>query len=351
MPAVLEVDDLSVRFATPEGEVAAVSEVSFAVAEGESVGVVGESGSGKTQAFLSIMGLLAANGRCTGGARFRGRELLGLPRRELDRIRGVRLAMIFQDPMTSLNPVPAHLASDDRGADRAPGHGRGGGARREPAAARSGRHPGRAPPVRSLPARVLGRHAPAGDDRDRALVPAGPADRRRADHRARRHGAGADPGAAAGAAARARHGDRADHPRPRRRRGLMRARARDVCRPDRRAGADRADLRRPAPSLHARAAALDAAPGRAEDRRADRDPRAAAEPPGTAGRMRIPRPLPVRLRALPRAARAARVRIRAGPRPATWSSWRERGPARGRGPRGPLCRSRSAACCGADTCR
>ena len=104
MPAVLEVDDLCVRFATPEGEVAAVSEVCFVIGDGESVGVVGESGSGKTQAFLSIMGLLAANGRCTGSARFRGRELLRLPAKELNRIRGVRLAMIFQDPMTSLNP-------------------------------------------------------------------------------------------------------------------------------------------------------------------------------------------------------------------------------------------------------
>ena len=104
MPAVLEVDGLSVRFATPEGEVAAVSDLSFAIEEGESVGVVGESGAGKTQAFLSIMGLLARNGRCTGSARFRGRELLGLGTKELNRIRGVRLAMIFQDPMTSLNP-------------------------------------------------------------------------------------------------------------------------------------------------------------------------------------------------------------------------------------------------------
>jgi oligopeptide transport system ATP-binding protein len=105
MAALLEVDQLTTRFATPEGEVPAVSEVSFRVDQGESVGVVGESGSGKTQAFLSIMGLLARNGRCTGSARFRGgQELLNLPAKELNRIRGGRLAMIFQDPMTSLNP-------------------------------------------------------------------------------------------------------------------------------------------------------------------------------------------------------------------------------------------------------
>jgi oligopeptide transport system ATP-binding protein len=104
MAALLEVDQLTTRFATTEGEVAAVSEVSFRVDQGESVGVVGESGSGKTQAFLSILGLLARNGRCTGSARFRGQELLTLPAKELNRIRGVRLAMIFQDPMTSLNP-------------------------------------------------------------------------------------------------------------------------------------------------------------------------------------------------------------------------------------------------------
>jgi oligopeptide transport system ATP-binding protein len=101
---LLAVDKLSVRFATPEGEVAAVSDVTFAIEPGESLGVVGESGSGKTQLFLSIMGLLAKNGSCAGCARFRGRELLGLPARQLNHIRGVRLTMIFQDPMTSLNP-------------------------------------------------------------------------------------------------------------------------------------------------------------------------------------------------------------------------------------------------------
>jgi oligopeptide transport system ATP-binding protein len=104
MAAVLEVEELTTRFATPDGEVAAVSGVSFALPEGAAVGVVGESGSGKTQLFLSLMGLLARNGRCSGSARFRGQELLGLRASELNQIRGVRIAMIFQDPMTSLNP-------------------------------------------------------------------------------------------------------------------------------------------------------------------------------------------------------------------------------------------------------
>ncbi|GAB4227098.1 MAG: ABC transporter ATP-binding protein [Kiloniellaceae bacterium] len=104
MTQVLEVNNLDTRFATPDGEVHAVNDVSFHIDEGESVGVVGESGSGKTQVFLSVMGLLAKNGQATGSVRYRGKEILGLPARELNRIRGVTLSMIFQDPMTSLNP-------------------------------------------------------------------------------------------------------------------------------------------------------------------------------------------------------------------------------------------------------
>ena len=104
MTAVLEVDSLTTRFATPDGEVLAADAVGFAIGEGESLGVVGESGSGKTQIFLSIMGLLARNGRSAGSVRYREREILNLPSAALNRVRGVSLAMIFQDPMTSLNP-------------------------------------------------------------------------------------------------------------------------------------------------------------------------------------------------------------------------------------------------------
>jgi oligopeptide transport system ATP-binding protein len=102
--ALLEVENLDIRFATPEGEVRAAAEVGFRIGAGESVGLVGESGSGKTQLFLAIMGLLARNGRASGSVRFQGREILNLPAARLNDIRGVKMSMVFQDPLTSLNP-------------------------------------------------------------------------------------------------------------------------------------------------------------------------------------------------------------------------------------------------------
>ena len=102
--SLLEVRNLDVRFETPDGEVHAVRNLGFDLDRGETLGVVGESGSGKSQTVLSLIGLLADNGRATGTAIFDGKDLLALSAGELRHIRGRRISMIFQDPMTSLNP-------------------------------------------------------------------------------------------------------------------------------------------------------------------------------------------------------------------------------------------------------
>jgi len=103
--AVLEVEDLSVEFPTEDGPVRAVRGVGYRLDRGDSLGIVGESGSGKSVTALAVMGLLPATARVRGSVRFEGTELLGLSDARLSDLRGSGIAMIFQDPMTSLNPV------------------------------------------------------------------------------------------------------------------------------------------------------------------------------------------------------------------------------------------------------
>jgi oligopeptide transport system ATP-binding protein len=102
--ATLSVDDLNIRFAHRTGTLEAVAGASLRIEPKECVGVVGESGSGKTQLFLAAMGLLTRQAQVSGSIRFAGNELLGAKAAALNRVRGSKLTMIFQDPMTSLTP-------------------------------------------------------------------------------------------------------------------------------------------------------------------------------------------------------------------------------------------------------
>ncbi len=106
-PPLLEVEDLRTEFRTPGGILPAVRGVTFHVERGETVGIVGESGSGKSVTALSLMGLIPTPpGRIVGGSvRLDGEELRGRPSQEMQRVRGARMAMIFQDPFSSLNPT------------------------------------------------------------------------------------------------------------------------------------------------------------------------------------------------------------------------------------------------------
>ncbi len=106
MEPLLDIRDLSVEFSTPRGQVKALRKIDLQVRPGRIVGIVGESGCGKSTLVSAVMGLLAGNARVTSGSiSFEGRELQNLPEEGWRDIRGRRLAMVFQDPMTSLNPV------------------------------------------------------------------------------------------------------------------------------------------------------------------------------------------------------------------------------------------------------
>ncbi len=128
MANVLDIRNLNVHFSVRDGDVQAVSDVSLSVAKGECLGIVGESGSGKSQTFMAAMGLLATNGRATGEVNFHGQNVLTLSESARNTLRGNRMTMVFQDPMTSLTPhmrVGAQLTEvlqRHRGLDRTQAH-------------------------------------------------------------------------------------------------------------------------------------------------------------------------------------------------------------------------------------
>src|SRR5262245_968123 len=103
--SVLQIRDLHVTFKTEDGPVYAVRGVDLDIAEGEVLGIVGESGSGKSVTMLSVLGLLPKTAQITGSAKYLGEELIGRKNKELQPVRGAKIAMIFQDPLTALNPV------------------------------------------------------------------------------------------------------------------------------------------------------------------------------------------------------------------------------------------------------
>ena len=106
MAALLEVDRLRIEFPTRRGVLVAVDDISFSIEEGEVLGVVGESGAGKSVTGAAIIGLLEPPGRIAkGNIRFEGRQINGLPQEAMRRIRGAKIGAIFQDPLTSLNPL------------------------------------------------------------------------------------------------------------------------------------------------------------------------------------------------------------------------------------------------------
>lgn len=105
MTALLSICDVSIHFHTTEGIITAVNGVNLNLHAGQSLAVVGESGAGKSQLFHAVMGLLPPNARTTGSVQIQGTELLHQPNRVWNRYRGKQMAMIFQDPMTALNPL------------------------------------------------------------------------------------------------------------------------------------------------------------------------------------------------------------------------------------------------------
>ena len=292
MTPLLDVQHLTVVFEGARSRVTAVSDVSFQIAAGETLGLVGESGSGKSVTAFSILRLLQPPGRITGGQiMFEGRDLLALPEREMRQVRGARISLIFQEPMTALNPV---MRVGDQIAEALTVHGQATTreARERAVALLEAVHIADAGAPRArLPPSTLRRHAAARDDRHRARLSSGARHRRRTDDGARRH----DPGAGARSAARAagpvQPGAAPHHPRLRRHRRDGRPRRRHVPRRHRRAGSGAPDPPDARARVHARPAGRGAGPRRTSRlyTRPTADLQVRRSPDGTASRGPSPR--------------------------------------------------------------
>ena len=274
------------------GRSRAVDGVSFTLDDGEALGIAGESGCGKTTTALSLVRLLPSNARIVEGSiKLFGIDLVPKSENALRRYRWREISIVFQGAMNALNPVrrvgdqiaePLEERLGDRGRRGTQAGGR---------AARAGRHPEGAPA--GLPARAVGRDAPAGDDRDGPGLRPGDRHRRRADDRARRHGPGPDPRTARGPARATRPVAHPHHPRPVGHRRDVRPGPHHVRRPDRRGRPGRGGLPPAAPSVHAEAAGrLPEHPCRPADAR--RHPGLAARPAQPTARLPVRAALLVR---------------------------------------------------------
>ena len=191
---LLEVDDLQVEFRTRYGVAKAINGVSFDLREGETLAILGESGSGKSVTAQAIMGILdSPPGFVTGGEiRYCGTDILTLPEDQRRRIRGPEISMVFQDALSSLNPVfpvgwqIAEMFRKHRGMNKRDSLDKA------VSLMERVQIPGARQRVKAFPASVLRRHAAAHHDRHGDRARPGRADRRRAHYRAGRHGAGAD---------------------------------------------------------------------------------------------------------------------------------------------------------------
>ena len=256
--SLLTIEDLGVRFHVEGENVEAVRNASLSIERGETVALVGESGSGKSVTALSVMQLLPypRASHPHGSVCFDGEELLGTESARLQELRGNRVAMVFQEPMTSLNPlhsIEKQLCETlilHRGLSRAEA--------RDRAMELLGLVglPDVEERLRRVAAPAFGRSAPAGDDRHGLGQRARPAHRRRTDHRARCDHTGADSRPAQGLAGPVGHGDSANHPRSGHRLPYGRSRLCDERWRDRRTQYRRVSLHRSATSLYPHASSL-----------------------------------------------------------------------------------------------